>query len=157
MTSTDIERSAVFSVVLPKMVSKSNYRRGDSRSWRKNASFERECALLLKSAMPSSWSLGSADDPLSERPRVVVAIAAVTLVDAGNISKSLLDAAESVLYINDASVWATTQVVSRRKNGQRTAACFIHVPPGSDLDVVDLLSLAAREALDLLEKSDTAV
>lgn len=157
MTSTDSQQTKKFSVLLPKMVSKSNYRRGDAVKWRKNVAFERECALLLRATMPESWSLGDARDSLVERPRVVVAIAAVTLLDAGNISKSLLDAAEGVLYINDASVWAVTQVVSRKKVDQKTAACFIHVPAGSDLDVTDLLSVASIEALDLLEKSNTAV
>jgi hypothetical protein len=157
MTTTNNRQTKIFSVLLPKMVSKSNYRRGDSSKWRRNVAFERECSLLLKSSMPESWTLGSPLDPLVDRPRVVVAIAAVTLLDAGNISKSLLDAAEGVLYLNDASVWAVTQVVSRKRANQKTAACFIHVPAGVDLDVVELLSAASREALDLLEKTDTPV
>jgi hypothetical protein len=157
MTASKDRRFPQFSLVLPKMVSKSNFRYGDTGHWRKNAAFERECALLLRAAIPEGWQVGSPSDELSKRPRVIVAIAAVTLLDAGNVSKSLLDAAEGVVFLNDASVWAVTQIVSRSRSNQRTAASFALVSPGDDVDLSSLITLVSKEALDTLEKSDASV
>ena len=73
------------------------------------------------------------------------------------MSKSLLDAAEGVVFLNDASVWAVTQIVSRSRSNQRTAASFALVSPGDDVDLSSLITLVSKEALDTLEKSDASV
>ena len=157
MTRGDTDDLLNFSLLLPKMVSKSNFRHGDTKSWRKNTSFERECSLLLRASLPDGWDVGDASASLDARPRVVVAIAAVTLLDAGNISKSLLDAAEGVVFLNDASVWFVSQTVTRSRTNQRTSASFFLVPPGSSLDVLEVAMRASRDALGLLEKTDASI
>jgi hypothetical protein len=157
MTTNEALSFSQFSLVLPKMVSKSNFRYGDTGHWRRNIAFERECSLLLKAALPLGWQVGSQSDDLSKRPRVVVAIAAVTLLDAGNVSKSLLDAAEGVVFLNDASVWAVTQIVSRSRHNQRTAAAFALIAPGDEVDLPNLITAVSKDALDTLQKADSSV
>ena len=115
-----------FVTSLPQVRSKSNYRstRAKSGAWREFAEFEKHASLLLRQSMPSDWTLGDAQDTILYRPQVVSCVLASTMLDAGNISKSVLDAAEGVVYHNDASVRAVTQLIRRSSKGQSGAVGF---------------------------------
>jgi len=115
-----------FVTSLPQVRSKSNYRstRAKSGAWREFAEFEKHASLLLRQSMPNDWVLGDAQDTILYRPQVISCVLASTMLDAGNISKSVLDAAESVVYHNDASVRAVTQLIRRSSKGQSGAVGF---------------------------------
>ena len=100
------------------VVSKSNHRKATatsgSASWRKVKNYESEVSFELRRARPQHWPT----PPMSLPPResrlpFVAVIAAVTRMDAGNISKSLLDAAQGVIYFSDAHVLAVSEIVER--------------------------------------------
>lgn len=97
-------------------VSKANHRVSTTSSrsapWAKVRAFEAEVALLLRRARPAGWD-ASGSGPVRARPATVVAVFASTTLDAGNVSKSVLDAAQGVLYPSDAQVPACAEVVQR--------------------------------------------
>ncbi|MFM7089095.1 MAG: RusA family crossover junction endodeoxyribonuclease [Candidatus Paceibacterota bacterium] len=95
--------------------SKSNFRRGSN--WSKYVKYEKDLALTIKEVLPYTWDLGSRDNTINERPKVVIQIVAESLIDTGNLSKSVLDALEGVLYHNDASVVAVASMSIRKKKG----------------------------------------
>lgn len=107
------------------LVSKSNarrYRRG-SAPVRSDSSFESSVGLIVRSVRPAGWDAGDPSDALADRPSLVVVISARSLLDAGNFSKSVLDALEGVLYVNDASVRSVCCFAERgRSDGFRLAA-----------------------------------
>jgi hypothetical protein len=112
---------AGFSVTVPfALQSKSNFRR-HSRSaaeidrWRRHQDFETTLQVILRRSCPQTWEVGNADDSLSKRPQVVAFLAAATLLDSGNLPKSVLDAAEGVLFHNDASVRSVTATTTHRR------------------------------------------
>lgn len=87
--------------------SKSNFRRYTStppRSWKEFRDFEQALSILFSSHLPKDWETGSADKPLPSRPAVVAFILASTPLDAANLSKGVLDAAQGTVVHNDASV-----------------------------------------------------
>ena len=105
--------------------SKSNYRRartGTKRGgdWAQHRAFEDELALMARLARPQGWPLGDADLPVAQRPLVVVLIAARTLLDTANMAKSVTDALEGVLFVNDASVRHVACISVRSRNDQST-------------------------------------
>lgn len=138
-----------FWIPLPAVRSKSNYRHMDKgNAWRKLQSFENEVALSARAALPSSWVLGDKTDSVSKRPSVVCCIAARSLLDAGNLSKSVLDAVQGVVYHSDASVQAVTEIVERASTDQCGAAGFVLLEPStSEDDVIDALTALPRALL----------
>jgi hypothetical protein len=116
---------AGFCVTVPfALQSKSNFRRhgrsaSDVDRWRRHQDFESTLNAVLRRARPASWDVGQSSDHLSKRPQVVAFLSAATLLDSGNLPKSVLDAAEGVLFHNDASVRAVTSTtIHRRRNNQ---------------------------------------
>lgn len=108
---------------LPQLRSKSNFRRGGNvKSWNRIQSFEDELAITARSHRPSSWPMGDAASPVASRPAVVAVVIAGTLLDTGNVTKSLYDALEGVLYHTDASIRAELVVTERVKGGRAFAA-----------------------------------
>jgi hypothetical protein len=112
---------AGFCVTVPfALQSKSNFRR-HSRSaaeidrWRRHQDFETTLRVVLHRVCPQTWDVGNATDGLSKRPQVVAFLAAATLLDSGNLPKSVLDAAEGVLFHNDASVRSVTATTTHRR------------------------------------------
>lgn len=100
------------------LLSKSNarrYRRGAGPA-RDNTTFETSLGWLVRASRPEGWVTGDAVSPLAERPAVVVVVAARSLLDAGNFSKSILDALEGVLFVNDASVRAVVSLAERGRS-----------------------------------------
>ena len=97
----------VITVDRPK--SKSNYssskRSAANRAkWKAIKSFELDLESRASMAKHRLWPLDYPDLAVSDRPQVCAAIFASCMIDAGNLSKSVLDAFEGVLYDNDAQV-----------------------------------------------------
>ena len=108
---------------LPHLRSKSNFRRGAaSRSWSRLQGFEDELAITARSVRPLEWPLGDMAKPVSARPGVVAVVFAQTLLDTGNVTKSMYDALEGVLYHTDASIRAELVVTERLREGRSVAA-----------------------------------
>lgn len=131
-----------FWVDLPAVRSKSNYRhqrRGES--WRSLRGFEADVLLRTRSVLPTGWELGDSAAPVSARPVVVAAVCAKTLLDAGNLSKSVLDAVQGVVYHSDASVRAVTEVALRTSKDQGGGVAFALLPHDATLtDIVNTVS-----------------
>jgi hypothetical protein len=111
-------------VELPQLRSKSNFRRGKkSKNWSRLQGFEDELAISARAVRPMEWPMGDPGAAISSRPSVVAVVIADTLLDTGNVTKSVFDALEGVLYHTDASIRAEL-VVTNRKRGGRAYAAF---------------------------------
>lgn len=124
-----------FFVVLPRVASKSNFRAGDG-NWMRFASFEEHAGWLMLKHRPSGWDVGTKDEELKRRPVVVCAIAARTLIDAANLTKSVPDAAEGPVVVNDASIRYVSGYAERVKADQRGLVAFAQLPADADRDAV---------------------
>lgn len=114
--------------------SKSNYRHGEKKSaWGTLRNFETVAGLTIARDVPDGWALGSKSDALADRPVVLMVILARSMLDASNFSKSLADAAEGVVVINDASITATTSLGVRARKDPRAAVAFAQLPAGTSL------------------------
>jgi hypothetical protein len=138
---------------LPGVRSKSNFRRdaaGDGPAkarWRALSSFEDEVALAARVARPAGWPLGDASSSVAARPWVVAYLHAETLLDTGNISKSVLDAVEGVLYHTDASVRAELSSTARTAGAGAALAAFAVVEPCSPAELAGVVAALAAAAL----------
>jgi hypothetical protein len=120
---TTAETSAAVWFELPQLRSKSNFRRGaNTKSWNRLQGFEDELAITARSHRPASWPMGDAAAPVASRPAIIAVVVAETLLDTGNVTKSLYDALEGVLYHTDASIRAELVVTERAKGGRAFAA-----------------------------------
>ena len=132
------------------VVSKANHRRATSTShaakWSKVRAYEQEVSFLLYRAKPSLWA--PPGDSVASSPPVVAVICACTIMDAGNISKSLLDAAAPAMYASDASVVAVSQVVYRGRTNQSTLFALAQLTP--DHKVAPAISALLDNTLALL-------
>lgn len=100
--------------------SKSNFRRGSHRegaAWAQLRDWEAGVGNLVRAALPAGWELGERGEALSSRPAVVGLVVATTLLDAANLSKSLADALEGVVYHTDASLRTVTTCTAGRRRG----------------------------------------
>jgi hypothetical protein len=135
--------------------SKSNFRRGRAgagRQWQQLHDFEAATALALRQARPDDWDCAGHDLPVAQRPVVVVAVVARTLLDAGNLSKSLLDAAQGVLYPTDASVGGVAEITERGRDRQRSLVGFAQLPAGTErTEVTQALSALSRLVVETYE------
>jgi hypothetical protein len=127
--------------------SKSNFRRyargrRAARAWAEFSDFEKRMATLIGSHLPSGWDLGRGL-ALPQRPVVVVAVIGRTTLDAANLSKSVLDACEGVVVVNDASVRFVAEASLRTRSRQSGVVAFALLEPGSSLELV----MAAGAAL----------
>ena len=115
--------------------SKSNFRRSSSSvAWRANQEFETSLALSLRAARPLSWPVVEADIKIGDRPVFVAVTFAKSTIDAGNHSKSVLDAAEGVIYVNDAQVAASCAVAERGLLDPYLLIAFAEMPKGSTIE-----------------------
>jgi Holliday junction resolvase RusA-like endonuclease len=118
------------------MRSKSNFRRGfDRDKWNQLKDFESGLSVLVRAALPETWDVGNKDRTLSTRPVVVNAIYAVSALDTANLSKSVLDACEGLVFHTDASVRALTAVSDRSSSASWGLVSFARLPPTSDRGV----------------------
>jgi hypothetical protein len=109
-----------------KLRSKSNFRI-KKENWESYRKFEEYVAYSIKENLPSSWDLGDKELPIAKRPKVLVSIIAQTNVDNGNISKSILDSGEGVIYHNDASVVSSNSITIRGSKEDNIAIGFMIV------------------------------
>ena len=95
--------------------SKSNYRRGNNKvqNWLPYRKFENDLSFIISTKLPSNWEIGNREQSLKERPIIVAVIIAQSNLDSSNISKSILDACEGLVYLNDASVKATITITEK--------------------------------------------
>lgn len=128
---------SAFWVHLPFPVSsKSNYRRGDSASWVLERQLRAAVAAVVRDACPPNWPVGDSAVAVKARPATLSLIVARSSLDAGNISKSILDALEGTLYVSDAQVAAEQVAVDRVSSGGCADLCFAAVairPPATEL------------------------
>lgn len=145
-----------FSVLLPEpMRSKSNFRRHNrgkspttaASSWESSRQFERSIALSILASRPDEWLLGTPEQALADRPTVAAFIAARSVVDVGNFPKSVLDACEGVLYVNDASVLSVLAQGARGHGDQILLAFAQSLSPVSPLKLHEMATELGRSAL----------
>lgn len=136
MNTTDLTDGpwlSAFYVDLPsKLRSKSNYRRG-KKGWDALASFEAVTRATFQKYVPYEWELGDKTDPVPARPIVVLVVYARSMLDSSNFTKSVADAAESVLVHNDASITSTATFAERAQKGQRCSVAAALLEPGASI------------------------
>jgi hypothetical protein len=115
--------------------SKSNFRRSTTGSgrgeWARQRKFEDDLRLVVAAALPDGWDMGSADHTVANRPVVVMLICARTLLDAANLSKSVPDAVEGLVYHNDASVASVVTLAERTGRAHGGEVAFCRLQPGA--------------------------
>ena len=89
-----------------KVISKSNYRHKGSSTWQRFKGFEEELIMLVRASLPKEWK-GSSNEKYYG-----ITIIANSKIDAGNFSKSILDALEGLLYDDDCDVKVVVSVNS---------------------------------------------
>jgi Holliday junction resolvase RusA-like endonuclease len=132
--------------------SKSNFRRqrrgGD---WGRLSRFEDLVATYARAARPTGWVLGDPDLPVAKRPGVVAVVWARTMLDAGNLSKSVLDALEGVVYVNDNAVRAVVELAERGRSDQSAVVALAQLPPdASPLVVAEVTSALLAQLGEIL-------
>ena len=123
--------------------SKSNFRRSsNSKIWDQEKSFSRDISILAANARPSAWPLGDINDSLSQRPIIIATVFAVSTLDTANLSKSILDAMETVVYHNDAQVRCISAVSTRSRTNQQggVAVAALH----SESSLATIIEAAAK-------------
>lgn len=128
-------QSAIYVELPSKLRSKSNFRRGKkATSWEKYASFEMVAANTFRMARPEGWVLGDKGQPVKERPTVLLVVCARSLLDSSNFTKSIADAMQGELVINDASVTATATLGERAGKDQICGVGTAQLPAGATLE-----------------------
>lgn len=126
--------SAAFAVALCVTIrSKSNFRRRQARGqqWSQVREFEAQVSAALRQAVPAEWPEDSLEVAFAERHGVVGVCYARAVLDTPNLGKSIYDAAEGILYANDAQVRAETSMVERGRSRPVLVAGFAAVSPGA--------------------------
>lgn len=145
-------RAFCFDVPFP-LRSKSNFRRGSARAgadWAAEQAFRAQLAVLARAALPEGWDVGTFELPLASRPTVVSCVVARTLLDAGNLSKSVLDAVEGIVVANDAAVRSCLTLAERGASNQRGLVGFACLAPGASLAAMhDTVHILGVHMLDL--------
>ena len=130
-----------FWVSLPMAIkSKSNFRRGSAGQnrgeWTRQRNFSDDVSVLVRAQLPDGWDMGSRDKAVATRPKVVFVVFARSMLDAGNFSKSLLDACEGVVYINDASVVHPGAFSERSRTDQHAIIGFARLACDAEISEV---------------------
>lgn len=94
------------------MKSKSNYRHGKT-SWTDLSNFETVVKMFARQHLPENWPLGNPKDPINARPKVLLTVIAKSNTDSTNYTKSVADALEGVVTLNDASITTATTMAER--------------------------------------------
>lgn len=149
--------------------SKSNHRHtaGPDKHWAKLKGFAQRVALSARVARPRGWDAGHPAAPVKDRPRIVAFIYARTLLDVGNLDKSILDAvqmptglsphgaaralAPASVMVSDAQVAWVTEAGERTSERQGVVIAFARLPAQANLPAVTAAGLAlATKVLALL-------
>ena len=120
----DVGASAFWVGVCGPVRSKSNYRNSKGSDWKEQASYSRLIAALLRANRPNSWVKPDRGLAVSDRPYTVGVLVARTTLDAGNLSKSVLDAGEGVLWVSDAEIRTVCESVERTRTNPGLVAAF---------------------------------
>ena len=72
--------------------------------WRLLESYELTVKSASRRYRPDGWEKGSKDLPVAGRPKMVAYCFARSILDVGNIDKSLLDALQGDVMVTDAQV-----------------------------------------------------
>lgn len=126
-----------------KLNSKSNFRYG--QKWSTHKDFSRNIAHLVTVARPSVWTLPPSSSPtesVSARHHIVCSLWFSTIFDSGNVSKSILDALEGVLYFNDAEVRSVYSATRRSRAENFGYMAFAQCEP--DVTSKELLRVQHR-------------
>lgn len=142
----DVVGNASFCVVVPfPLRSKSNFRRrSQSRDWAVEQAFRRDLSVVVSAARPVNWPMGDATVPVAQRPAVACVIVATSTLDTANLSKSVLDALEGVVYHTDAQVRYQCAVSNRGRSAQRAVLAFAALD--ADTELSELHAHGARLA-----------
>lgn len=136
------------------MRSKSNFRRYSDAArgdWDVLQRFERDVRRVAARFQPAAWLLGDPPPaPVATRPQVLCFMWARTVIDAGNLSKSVIDALEGLYFHTDSSVRSDHSIVTRSRTDQRGFVALAQLPPGSAMR--DTLTAA----VELAERSCAA-
>lgn len=128
--------------------SKSNFRRSSNRNqWNNLTSFESTIQIVLSTVLKNvpAWDLGPPPpNPINQRPSVVLFVAATTLLDTGNLTKSLADACQGYLYHTDASIRAETVVTKRSATNQQAWIAFAQTNNSSTEHAAELTTLLTK-------------
>lgn len=101
MEKKNIKKNIIFFKINSKMVSKSNFRKGN-QTWRMYKKFEKLVFLSVLSSLKKYSAVNNYKHDIDGNFCVV--ILANSKIDVGNYSKSVLDSLEGVLYKNDKQV-----------------------------------------------------
>ena len=124
--------------------SKSNFRRSSRPSrdgWDSMRRFEEDLALLLRAALPEGWECGDASAPVPTRPSVLAVVCASSLLDVPNYPKSVMDAAEGVVFHTDAAVAYCAALGVRARTGGLLLG-FARLEPGAPLGEITTAATA---------------
>ena len=113
--------------------SKSNYRQ-DARSrtrWATHTGYELRVHTAAVKALPTGWDPGRRDQALADRPRMAVFCYATSLLDVGNVNKSIMDALQGRVMVNDNQVAAAMEVGTRDRLGQGVLVAVAALAPGA--------------------------
>jgi len=131
--------------------SKSNYRQ-DARTrarWATHAGYELRVHTSAVKALPPGWDPGRRDQALADRPRMAVFCYATSLLDTGNVNKSIMDALQGRVMVNDNQVAAALEVGTRDRLGQGVLVAVAALAPGTSPSGAALAAAAlAAGALD---------
>lgn len=144
-------QATVTAVYPGKVYSKSNYRVGqkDQSRWLEHKNYQRNVAAVLRAARGVDWNRDTSTKSVKERPIIAAALHARCLLDTGNVSKSVLDAAEGILMENDAEIRALIETTERSGNNQCLWMVFAQYPAGTALaDITEDLSRLHKQLLD---------
>lgn len=137
--------------------SKSNFRRGNqkgTKGWGSLRQFEHTISTTAKLACPESWEIGDNSAPVATRPMIISVVIARSLLDAGNFSKSLLDACEGVVFHTDASVVASTAIAKRGRISQGCIVGFARLEPGSEMEEIAFaVADLTRQVVNIFQKT----
>lgn len=140
--------------------SKSNHRRyrhgaAGADRWDRFAAFETVLAATVSpQRVGCPWPL-HADRALPQRPVVALYLYARTTIDTLNLSKSVGDALEGVLYANDASVLAALAASTRTRRHPGLLLSAAWLPPGAGHAAA--AAAAAGLAAEMGARADTLV
>jgi Holliday junction resolvase RusA-like endonuclease len=138
------------------VLSKSNYRNNAkntrSKSWPQLRSFSQTVSVMARKYRPSVWIAPQTGIALPLRPRAVASIVARTTLDTGNVSKSVLDAVEGIVVLNDAEFVSVSETVERSRTQPALLMAFAQLPANTPLPTCARACASLTNALFALQE-----
>lgn len=121
-----------FFTVPGRVRSKSNHRhRGAKDHWGALAGYELAVTAAARRATPPGWDPGNPGDPVPARPVIVTYTLGRTMLDAGNLDKSILDALQPEVMVTDAQVAHHAAAVVRTSTDPGVLVAVARLDPGA--------------------------